>query len=143
MDGLVRRAAASTVASLFLMQARRYPNRVALVEGERRLTYGELASRVGALGNWLQRRGVKQGARIAILSESYVYAPYRDRVLATRDFVNACLGYAAEHRAAIQQLLRGADQATLAAQAPVALRHKFVPLAKPVTIATPISNTPV
>ncbi len=72
--------------------------------------------------------------RIAILSESYVYAPYRDRVLATRDFVQACLGYAADHRAAIQQQLRNADQATVAARAPVALRHKFVPQPKPVTI---------
>jgi fatty-acyl-CoA synthase len=70
MDKLVRRAAASSVAGLFLMQARTYPDRIALVEGDRRLTYGELGHRVGALAAWLRQRSVGQGARIAILSEN-------------------------------------------------------------------------
>jgi acyl-CoA synthetase (AMP-forming)/AMP-acid ligase II len=70
LDHLTRRAAASSVASLFLMQERLYPNRMALVEGDRRLTYGELGRRVAALAGWLQGRGVRQGMPVAILSEN-------------------------------------------------------------------------
>ena len=69
-DGLIRRAAASSVASLFLMQARMYPDRLALVESGRKFTYGDLAWRVTSLAGWLERRGVKPGARVAILSEN-------------------------------------------------------------------------
>jgi len=69
-DGLIRRAAASSVASLFLMQARMYPDRLALVESGRKFTYGDLAWRVTSLAGWLERRGVKRGARVAILSEN-------------------------------------------------------------------------
>jgi len=69
-DSLMRRSAASGVAGLFLMQARLYPNRVALVEGDRKLTYSELGRRVAALAGWLQGRGIEQGARVAILSEN-------------------------------------------------------------------------
>ncbi|WP_119304264.1 class I adenylate-forming enzyme family protein [Dongia deserti] len=69
-DNLIRRAAGSSVASLFLMQARIYPDRLALVEGDRTLTYGQFGQRVAALAGWLERRGVKPGDRIAILSEN-------------------------------------------------------------------------
>ena len=69
-DGLVRRGAASSVAGLFLMQARLYPDRLALVEQDRRLTYEALARRVAALAGLLHRRGVGQGTPIAILSEN-------------------------------------------------------------------------
>lgn len=69
-DRLIRRAGASSVASLFLMQVRLYPHRLALVESGRRLTYGELGWRVVALAGWLERCGVKRGDRVAILSEN-------------------------------------------------------------------------
>src|SRR3954452_14466857 len=42
---VVRRAAQSTVASLFAAQARLHPERVAVVDGERALTYGTLDER--------------------------------------------------------------------------------------------------
>src|SRR5262249_3636755 len=71
--------------------------------------------------------------RIAILSESYVYAPYRDRVLATRDFVRSCCEFAAENKDALRKVLSEAA-VTPKAKAPVALRHKAAPLASPVTI---------
>jgi acyl-CoA synthetase (AMP-forming)/AMP-acid ligase II len=71
-DNLVRRAAASSVASLFLMQVRLHPDRAALVEGDRKLTYGELGRRAAALAGWLERRGAGQDARIAILSENRI-----------------------------------------------------------------------
>jgi acyl-CoA synthetase (AMP-forming)/AMP-acid ligase II len=70
VERLVRRGTGSTVASLFLMQARLYPDRIALVDGDRRLTYAELGGRAAALAGWLQRRGVGEGMRIAILSEN-------------------------------------------------------------------------
>ncbi|HKP26307.1 MAG TPA: class I adenylate-forming enzyme family protein [Dongiaceae bacterium] len=69
-DGLIRRAAASSVASLFLMQVRTCPDRVALVDGGRKLTYRDLAFRVSALAGWLERRRIAQGKRVAILSEN-------------------------------------------------------------------------
>jgi dipeptidyl-peptidase-4 len=53
--------------------------------------------------------------RISILTEGYSYAPYKDRVLATRDFVRACLQYAAENKERLRKLLADADQATIAA----------------------------
>lgn len=66
--------------------------------------------------------------RIAILTEGYSYAPYKDRVLATRDFVRACLQYTADNKERIRKLLADADQATVAAGRkpgdPVAIRTR-------------------
>src|SRR5262245_25727551 len=70
IDELVNRAAASSVAGLFLMRARIHPERLALVEGDRRLTYPDLARRAAALAAWLKRNDVGEGDRIAILSEN-------------------------------------------------------------------------
>lgn len=47
--------------------------------------------------------------RISILSEGYSYAPYRARVLGTRDFVKACLEYVAANKSRIRALLAEAD----------------------------------
>ena len=69
-EGLVQQAAASSVASLFLMQARIHPDRPALVEGDRKLSYRDVGRRVAALAHWLQRHDVGQGDRVAILSEN-------------------------------------------------------------------------
>ncbi|WP_165220855.1 DPP IV N-terminal domain-containing protein [Aquisphaera insulae] len=48
--------------------------------------------------------------RLSVLSEAYAYAPYKDRVLATRDFVRACLEKAAASKDEILQLIRAADR---------------------------------
>ena len=69
-EGLVQQAAASSVASLFLMQARIHPDRPAVVEGDRKLSYRNVGRRVAALAHWLQRHDVGQGDRVAILSEN-------------------------------------------------------------------------
>lgn len=53
--------------------------------------------------------------RIGILSEAYSYAPFKDRVLATRDFCREVVEFAAEKRAEIRDLLRKADEKTIAA----------------------------
>jgi dipeptidyl aminopeptidase/acylaminoacyl peptidase len=49
--------------------------------------------------------------RLSVLSEAYAYAPYRTRVLATRDFVRDCLETAAAHKAEIIRLVDGARRA--------------------------------
>lgn len=43
--------------------------------------------------------------RIGILSESYSYAPFKDRVAASYAFVKACFEYAAEKKADVKKLL--------------------------------------
>jgi dipeptidyl-peptidase-4 len=75
--------------------------------------------------------------RIAILSESYSYAPYRERIFASRDFVWSILEYTAQNKEKIRTLLSEAREATrTAGKEPkatdmVALRHKAVPVASP------------
>jgi dipeptidyl-peptidase-4 len=64
--------------------------------------------------------------RIGILSESYVYAPFRDRVLASRDFVRLCFEYAAEHKAEVRKLVDKPEPTTN-----LALKTRMEPLDKP------------
>jgi dipeptidyl aminopeptidase/acylaminoacyl peptidase len=49
--------------------------------------------------------------RIGILTEAYAYAPFRDRVLATRSFVQAILNHASAHADDIRHLLVEARRA--------------------------------
>jgi amino acid adenylation domain-containing protein len=58
--------AGATLASLFAAQARRTPEALALVAGEARLTYGELAAQVAALAGHLRRLGVGPEVPVAI-----------------------------------------------------------------------------
>ncbi|MCH7705355.1 MAG: hypothetical protein IIB61_09590, partial [Planctomycetes bacterium] len=53
--------------------------------------------------------------RIAILCEAYAYASYKDRVLATRDFVRLCFTYAAESKDKIEGLIKDAKKSAIAA----------------------------
>ncbi len=89
-------------------------------------------------------RGLRN--RIDILSEAYSYAPYRDRVLATREFVRQCLDYVARHRAEVRRLLDEADRKTVAAGRaapdgdPVGIRYEAADYAEPVTILGFVEN---
>ncbi len=58
-----------TVHGLFEEQARLRPEAVALVAGERRMSYGELADRSGALARSLRRLGVGPEVRVGLSSE--------------------------------------------------------------------------
>lgn len=69
-SALVRRAAASTVASLFFAQSKRYPDRIAVEDPSRRWTYAVLAERVRRLSAALGARGVGRGHAVAVLSEN-------------------------------------------------------------------------
>ena len=47
-----------------------YPAQVAVVDGARRLTYGQLGARAAALAGVLARRGVEPGQRVAVLDHN-------------------------------------------------------------------------
>jgi acyl-CoA synthetase (AMP-forming)/AMP-acid ligase II len=68
--GEIARAARSTVASLFVAQARLQPGRPAVVDGNRTVSYGALEERTRRLANLLAARGVGRGDRVALLSEN-------------------------------------------------------------------------
>jgi hypothetical protein len=79
--------------------------------------------------------GLRHG--IPILSESYSYAPYRDRVLATRDFVHSIFEYTAAHKDRIRTVLRQSREAAtspLAGKDTIVLRHRMTPLPGRATI---------
>ncbi len=67
---LVRQSATTTVASLFAAQARIHPERIAIEDGARRLTYGALDRRSRRLAGLLAARGVERASCVAILSEN-------------------------------------------------------------------------
>ncbi len=50
---------------------------------------------------------------ISILSEAYSYAPYKDRVLGTREFVRHCFQFVAENKGAVRQVRERAKQRTI------------------------------
>jgi dipeptidyl-peptidase 4 len=80
--------------------------------------------------------------RLSILSEAYSHAPYKARVLATRDYVLECLRTAAKHRADIVKLLaearprggRGREIAESSQTVPVPIRSRAKAAEKPATV---------
>jgi dipeptidyl aminopeptidase/acylaminoacyl peptidase len=72
--------------------------------------------------------------QIAILSEAYSYAPYKDRIFATRDFVRSICDYGAANKEKLKRLLADARHKTEeAGKKPteaegVVLQHKIVPM---------------
>jgi hypothetical protein len=76
--------------------------------------------------------------RIAILSESYSHASFKDRVLASRGFVESICEYAAEHRDDIQARLRAARTAL---QKQIVIRHEPIALGRPVNILGWVETT--
>jgi acyl-CoA synthetase (AMP-forming)/AMP-acid ligase II len=61
------------------LSARRAPDDIAVVHGNRRVSYGELWTNVGAVAGFLRSRGVQTGDRVAILLENspeYIAAYY-------------------------------------------------------------------
>src|SRR3954467_3993377 len=67
---LVRRAASSTIGSLFAAQAKFFPHRSAGEAATTRLTYAALDDAVNRAAHAMMRLGVKHGKRVAILSEN-------------------------------------------------------------------------
>lgn len=69
-SALIRRSAASTIGSLFRARAQLTPNAIAVVDGDRRLTYAALNERVNRAAHALAGLGLIRGDRIALLSEN-------------------------------------------------------------------------
>jgi acyl-CoA synthetase (AMP-forming)/AMP-acid ligase II len=69
-SALVRRAAASTIGSLFAARARLFADRVAVEDEARRFTYAALDDAVNRAAHAIARHGVRRGERVAILSEN-------------------------------------------------------------------------
>jgi acyl-CoA synthetase (AMP-forming)/AMP-acid ligase II len=69
MNGIAA-AATTSVARLFVARAAVAPSKLAIVDGERRVTYSELADRAARLAGVLVARGVAAGDRVAVLSEN-------------------------------------------------------------------------
>lgn len=67
---LAARAAGLTLAALFDNSVRSHPQRIAVEEGGRQLTYRQLDARSTRLANVLAGKGVGRGDRVAILSEN-------------------------------------------------------------------------
>lgn len=67
---LARAAAASHVASLVGSGATMHPERVAIIDGERRVTYRDLHDRTRSLAAALAARGIGHGDRIALLADN-------------------------------------------------------------------------
>ena len=65
-------AASSTVGTLFAARARVHPDRPAIEDGSRRLTYGDLDRRSSLLARVLSANGVRRGSRIVLLSENRI-----------------------------------------------------------------------
>lgn len=63
-------AAQPSLSGLLLQQVRRTPDRIAIVCGERQLSYRALNARVNQLVHGLRASGVQSGDRIAMLSEN-------------------------------------------------------------------------
>jgi dipeptidyl aminopeptidase/acylaminoacyl peptidase len=78
--------------------------------------------------------------RIGILSESYSYAPFKDRVRASEGFVRAICEYTADNKDKIRKLLADASEATIkAGRKPgekdrVVIRQNLGPVGRPVNV---------
>ncbi len=69
IDG-VSTASSATVWNLFAARAQVHPDRIAIVDAERNLSYRHLAAKVASCATALAVRGVGPGDRIALLSEN-------------------------------------------------------------------------
>ena len=67
---LARQAAGVTIGALFAQRVRSGPQRTALEQGPRRLSYARLDERSNRLCRHLMSRGIGRGERVAILSEN-------------------------------------------------------------------------
>src|SRR6185312_9776586 len=66
----IAQAGRLTVYGLFGAQVSRNHHAIAVVEGDRRSTYGALNARVRRLASALHDRGIRRGNRIAVLSQN-------------------------------------------------------------------------
>lgn len=86
--------------------------------------------------------GPYQGLRnqMSVLSEAYSYAPYKDRVIATREFIREILQYVAENKAKVIDINRRARlETTRKGENPqpfddVGIRHRIAAMSEPAIV---------
>src|ERR1043165_4307136 len=66
----VTRARQHSVGDLLRRTARRYPDKLAIVDGERRLTFAEFDAAVNRCAHAVAERGLAKGDRLALLSHN-------------------------------------------------------------------------
>lgn len=57
------------IHSLLQQSALSYPDKISLIQGAERISYGELAERAERISQWLLHRGLNPGDRVAILTD--------------------------------------------------------------------------
>lgn len=79
--------------------------------------------------------------RLGVLSESYSYAPYEDRVLGTLAFCRGVLRFAADRRAEIRGLVRAADTRAESRRGEIAIRSEAAPAQGQFTVLGYVEET--
>src|ERR1700757_5055025 len=69
-DDVVARARQHSVGDLLRRTAARYPDKIAVIAGERRVTYREFDASVNRCAHALADRGLGKGDRLALLSHN-------------------------------------------------------------------------
>ena len=70
LTATIARTRRQSIGDLLWRSATRFPDKIALVYGQRRQTYAELDEVVNRTANALAERGVRKGDRIALLSHN-------------------------------------------------------------------------
>jgi len=71
-SGLARGVPLRTLSNLLVKAMRDHSEREALVEGDIRLTYGDLYQRVTAIGHWLRGQGLTHESRVGVVSRNSI-----------------------------------------------------------------------
>ncbi len=69
-EAQARRAASVTIGAMLCSRARLHPERIAIVDGARQLSFAAFNTRVNRLADVLRRLDIARGDRVAILSEN-------------------------------------------------------------------------
>lgn len=75
VDAAEKCGAAPPIGDLLLASAMRWPDRIAVSDGESSYTYSELELGARAVAGWLADRGVRAGDRVIVLSEKRAVMP--------------------------------------------------------------------
>jgi fatty-acyl-CoA synthase len=112
--------------------ARLAPDKVALVQGERRVTYRELAERVRRLANGLRLVGIGRGDRVAWLGPNHI--AFLESLFAVSSLGAIFVPISHRHpERRVQKMMHGADVSAIVqhpsvgVRAPPAVRHILVP----------------
>ncbi|WP_439690524.1 long-chain-fatty-acid--CoA ligase [Curtobacterium sp. SP.BCp] len=113
-----RSQATASVAAILAESARRFPDDVAVVVGDRRTTYAELWSQTLAYAGALRARGIREGSRVAMLVPNVEDFP---RVYYATLALGAVIVpvHALLKRGEIEYVLRDADVSLLVCAAPL------------------------